>query len=83
VHDGIALEQRGLPTVTVCTLPFESTSRASAVASGWPDYPVLYTDHPISSVADDVLAARGAALADAAARLLQAARPAPAEAGRA
>lgn len=73
MHDGIALEQQGLPTVTICTTLFESTSRASAAASGWADYPIIYTAHPISSVADDVLRTRGAALASDAERLLLAA----------
>ena len=70
MHDGIAIEQVGLPSVTICTALFESTGRASAQASGWPDYPFLLTDHPISSVSDEELKQRGAALADQAERLL-------------
>jgi hypothetical protein len=70
VHDGIAIEQVGLPSVTICTALFESTGRASSQASGWTDYPFLLTDHPISSVSDEELQRRGAALADQAERLL-------------
>lgn len=56
--------------MTVCTTLFEDTSRASAAAVGWADYPIIYAAHPISSVPDAELRARGAALVGDAERLL-------------
>jgi hypothetical protein len=41
VHDAIALEQQGIPTVTVCTADFLAGGRMQAAALGMPQYPIL------------------------------------------
>jgi hypothetical protein len=41
VHDAIALEQQGIPTVTVCTAEFLAGGRMQAAALGMPLYPIL------------------------------------------
>jgi hypothetical protein len=48
VHDGIHLDKAGIPTVTICTDIFVETSRAMAQMWGAPDYPLIFTEHPIS-----------------------------------
>jgi hypothetical protein len=50
VHDGIHLEKAGLPAVTICTDIFTETSRAMARMWGAPDYPLIFTRHPISQL---------------------------------
>ena len=39
-----------MPSATVCTDRFENTARAMARMWGDPDYPVIYTDHPIGGL---------------------------------
>ena len=39
-----------MPAATVCTDRFENTARAMARMWGNPDYPVIYTDHPIGGL---------------------------------
>jgi Flp pilus assembly protein CpaB len=41
VHDAVALEQHGIPTVTVCTADFLAGGRMQAEALGLPHYPLL------------------------------------------
>ena len=48
MHDGIHAEKAGIPSITVCTDIFVESSRAIAKAWGAPDYPVIFTKHPIS-----------------------------------
>ena len=39
-----------MPAATVCTDRFENTARAMAGMWGDPDYPVIYTRHPIGGL---------------------------------
>jgi hypothetical protein len=41
VHDAIALEKQGIPTVTVCTDGFLAGGRMQAESLGMPQYPLL------------------------------------------
>jgi hypothetical protein len=41
VHDAIALEKQGIPTVTVCTDGFLVGGRMQAESLGMPQYPIL------------------------------------------
>jgi Flp pilus assembly protein CpaB len=55
VHDAIALEKQGLPTVTVCTADFLAGGRMQAQSLGMPQYPILcvpqaYITHPPQEV---------------------------------
>tara|TARA_B100000949_G_C14021032_1_gene341292 strand:+ start:71 stop:319 length:249 start_codon:yes stop_codon:yes gene_type:complete len=64
VHDGIHVEKAGTPSVTICTDAFVQTSRAMASAWGTPDYPVVFTRHPVGLLARDQLKARGEEMID-------------------
>jgi hypothetical protein len=41
VHDAIALEKEGIPTVTICTADFLAGGRMQAASLGMPQYPIL------------------------------------------
>ena len=41
MHDAIALEKQGIPTVTVCTADFFAGGRMQAAVLGMPHYPIL------------------------------------------
>ncbi len=62
MHDGIHLEQAGVPSVTICTDAFVETSRAMATMWGAPDYPVSFTEHPIDTLDKAQLRARAEAM---------------------
>ena len=50
MHDGIHTEKAGLPSATICTDRFTHTAQAMAKMWGAPDYPTLYTQHPIENL---------------------------------
>ncbi len=58
MHDSIQLEQRGIPTIAICTEPFESGARAMAKLGGIPDYPFALIPHPIGSLDEAGLRSR-------------------------
>jgi len=63
VLDSVALEQRGIPTVTVVTKIFERAARAQAVLAGMPDLAIVVipdkvnwqTDEELGAIADELL----------------------------
>ena len=62
MHDGIHLEKAGLPAITICTDIFTETSRAMASMWGAPDYPLIFTQHPISHLTRAQLRERAEAM---------------------
>ena len=58
MHDGIHAEKAGVPSVTICTDAFVQTSRAMAKMWAAPDYPVIFTQHPVASLTREQLRAR-------------------------
>ncbi len=58
MHDGIHVEKAGIPSATICTDSFIETSKAMATMWGDPDYPVIFTPHPIASLTKEQLQAR-------------------------
>jgi len=62
VHDGIHIEKAGIPAVTICTDIFVETSRAMASMWGAPDYPIIFTQHPISHLTREQLRVRAEAM---------------------
>ena len=70
MHDGIEFDRRGVPAASIITNIFVTTGRAMAEIDGVPDYPFLVVPHPLSSLTDQELRARAAALAPAVARVL-------------
>jgi len=70
VHDGIALERRGIPAAVICTDAFERMARATAAVAGLPDYPFLMVPHPVGRLSPEQLRARAAAALRDVVRLL-------------
>ena len=58
MHDGIHVEKAGTPSVTVCTDIFIESSRAIARTWGAPDYPLIFTKHPIARLTREQLRER-------------------------
>ena len=58
MHDGIHVEKAGVPSITICTDAFVETSRSMASLWGAPDYPIIFTRHPVDALDIDQLRAR-------------------------
>ena len=50
MHDVLAFEDRGIPTVLLCTEPFMNSAREHAAAFGNPDYAAVPVGHPLASL---------------------------------
>jgi hypothetical protein len=71
MHDVLAFEDRGIPTVLLCTEPFLSSAREHANALGNPEYQAVRVGHPLASLTAEQARARAdEALADAVAVLM-------------
>lgn len=70
MHDGLALERRGVPTVVMLTDPFTPAGRAIAALDGDPDYEFLVLPHPTAGLHDDALRAVAARAVEGVERLL-------------
>ena len=70
MHDGIHTEKAGIPSATICTDRFTHTAQAMAKMWGAPDYPTLYTPHPIENLNREQLRARAETLASEVAAVL-------------
>ena len=57
------MEQAGLPSVTICTDRFTQTAAAMAKMWGAPDYPTVFTQHPIENLTREQLRERAEGLA--------------------
>lgn len=57
-YRSIHLEKAGIPAVTICTDIFVETSNAMASMWGAPDYPLMFTKHPIRHLTREQLRAR-------------------------
>ena len=70
MHDSLALEALGIPTVAIATEEFRTAARAQAAALGRADFDAVYVRHPIQDQTTDEIAARAdAALDEVVARL--------------
>jgi hypothetical protein len=63
VHDGIHVENAGIPSATICTDRFIPTADGMAKMWGAPDYPTIFTEHPIENLNRDQIRQRAEALA--------------------
>jgi hypothetical protein len=63
VHDGIHVENAGIPSATICTDRFIPTAEGMAKMWGAPDYPTIFTEHPIENLNRDQIRQRAEALA--------------------
>jgi hypothetical protein len=62
MHDVLAFEDRGIPTVLLCTEPFMNSAREHADAFGNPDYQAVRVGHPLASLPPDQARARADAV---------------------
>jgi hypothetical protein len=58
MHDVLALEDRGIPTVLLCTEPFMNSACDHAAAFGNPDYQAAQVRHPLASLTPEQARAR-------------------------
>ena len=70
VRDAVALEVRGVPTVTIHTSVFMNSAIAHAKAFGRPDLRFVEVEHPIAAISDEELGQRAAKIVDSAAAAL-------------
>ena len=58
MHDVLAFEDRGIPTVLLCTEPFMDSAREHAHAYGNPAYQAVRVGHPLASIRPEEVEAR-------------------------
>ncbi len=63
MHDGIHVENAGIPSATICTDRFIPTAEGMARMWGAADYPTIFTQHPIENLDRDALRQRAEELA--------------------
>ena len=64
MHDGIHVEKAGKPAVTICTDIFIETSKAMADMWDAPDFPMIFTQHPIANLTRAQLRERAEGMLD-------------------
>ena len=64
------MENAGIPSATICTDRFIPTARGMAQMWGAPDYPTIYTQHPIENLTREQLRTRAEELAPQVVRVL-------------
>jgi hypothetical protein len=58
MHDVFAFEDRGIPTVLLCTEPFMDSVREHAAALGNAEYQAVPVGHPLASLTPEQARAR-------------------------
>ena len=64
MHDSVALESRGIPTVPIATDEFRTAARIQASRLGRPDLEAVFVPHPIQDQTATEIAARADAVVD-------------------
>lgn len=64
------MENAGIPSATICTDRFVPTAQGMAKMWGAPDYPTIFTQHPIENLSREDLRARAEELAPMVVRVL-------------
>ena len=64
------MENAGIPSATICTDRFVPTAQGMAKMWGAPDYPTIFTQHPIENLSRQDLHARAEELAPIVVRVL-------------
>jgi hypothetical protein len=70
VHDGVHVEKAGIPSATICTDRFIHTASAMAKMWGAPDYPTIFTKHPIENLSREQIRSRAEKLTTEVVRVL-------------
>ena len=55
MHDAVAAEKLGIPSIAVMTTQFVSAAQMMSRVLGMPDYPFVVIDHPVSSASHERL----------------------------
>ena len=63
MHDGIHVENAGIPSATICTDRFIPTANGMAKMWGAADYPTIFTQHPIENLTREQIRQRAEELA--------------------
>jgi hypothetical protein len=71
VLDGIEFDRRGVPAAAICTDQFITSARTMSRVMGIPNYPVIFTAHPLGSLNMDQLRERAETIATQVVRLLR------------
>ncbi|MFQ5933836.1 MAG: hypothetical protein ACE5KI_04265 [Dehalococcoidia bacterium] len=58
MHDGLTLEDKGVPTAVIISDQFVSGVKEIAKSRGAPDYPYVVVKHPIGSLDEETLKER-------------------------
>ncbi|HEU0166657.1 MAG TPA: hypothetical protein VFS62_02690 [Chloroflexota bacterium] len=58
MHNATELEKLGVPSVAVCTEPFDKTADSMARRRGFMDYRYVLVEHPLSSARPDAIRKR-------------------------
>ena len=64
------MENAGIPSATICTDRFVPTATGMAKMWGAPEYPTIYTQHPIENLSREALRVRAEELAPLVVRVL-------------
>ena len=64
------MENAGIPSATICTDRFVPTAEGMAKMWGAPDYPTIFTQHPIENLSREAIRARAEELAPIVVRVL-------------
>ncbi len=70
MHDGISLEQLGVPTAVIVTEVFLHEAHVQRAALGMEGAEPAVIPHPLSTLSDDEIAGRAAAAADQVKKIL-------------
>ena len=71
MHDGVHLEQLGVPTAVIVTETFLHEAHVQRAALGMEGIDPVVIAHPLSTLSDDEIAARAAAAAPQAKKILE------------
>jgi hypothetical protein len=63
VHDGVSLEERGIPTALIVTEKFTMTAGRMSALWGVPDLPLAIIPHPFADLDDPSLRERAREIA--------------------
>ena len=64
MHDGSVLEERGVPSVAICTEMFFAAGKVQARVLGYNDLEPLTVEHPIQSLTKEQIRARADGIVD-------------------
>ena len=70
MHDGVYLEQLGVPTAVIVTETFLHEAHVQRAALGMEDIDPAVIEHPLSTISEDEIAVRAAAAAPQVKRIL-------------